>query len=81
MPAKAESKSGPATRSTNADKHPGEVHNATKRKRWTKLEIEHNKALKEAAQAEKKRQREERIQCIAALEEELAVEDTNAEQV
>ena len=65
-----------ATRTTNADQHPGRV--VPIRKRRTKAEMARDNALKEEKKAEKTRQRSKSVACVAELEDRMAIEDAGA---
>lgn len=66
-----------ATRSTNANQHPGQI--VPIRKRRTKAEMERDKALQEEKKAEKRRQQNKGIERIAELEDQMAIDDASAE--
>ena len=67
-----------ATRSTNANQHPGRV--VPVRKRHTKAEMERDKALQEEKKIPKKRcQQNKGIEHIAELEDQMAIDDASAE--
>ena len=66
-----------ATRTTNADQHPGQV--VPIRKRRTKAEMARDKALADEKKAEKKRQKTKGIARIAELEDQMAIDDAGAE--
>jgi hypothetical protein len=66
-----------ATRTANADQHPGLVLKT--RKRHTKAEIARDKALEEEQKAKKMSQKNKGIQRVAELEDQMAIDDANAE--
>jgi len=66
-----------ATRTTNANQHPGRA--VPIRKRRTKAEMARDKALLEEKKAEKKRQQTKGIERIAELEDRMAIDDAGAE--
>ena len=65
------------TRAINADQHPGRVDQT--RKRRTKAEIARDNALKEEKKAEKNRQQTKGVARIADLEDQMAIDDAEAE--
>lgn len=65
-----------ATRSTNANQHPGLL---PKRPRRTKEEMARDRALLEEKKAENKRQQDKGIERIAELEDRMAIDDAGAE--
>lgn len=67
------------TRATNVNQHPGLVQVQQKRKRRTKEEIAHDKALQEEKKNEKKRKQTKSIALIANLEDQMAIDDAGAE--
>lgn len=71
------SRGRPATRSTNANQHPGQVFQT--RKRRTRDEMDRDKALQEEKKEQKKRQQTKGITHIAALEDRMAVDDANTD--
>jgi hypothetical protein len=62
-----------ATRSSNADRHPGSL--VPKRKRRTKEEMNQARAAEQAAKDEKARLKKEKVDRIAALEDKMATDD------
>ena len=69
---------GPATRTrtTNVDQHPGLA--VPVRRRRTKEEMACDKARLEEQKAKKKRQQTQGIECIAELEDRMAIDDAGA---
>lgn len=67
-----------ATRATNSDQHPGRVDQQF-RKRRTKAEIARDNALQEEKKEQKNRQQTKSITRIAELEDQMAIDDANAE--
>jgi hypothetical protein len=66
-----------ATRAKNSDQHPGQI--VKMRKRRTRVEIDRDNALQEEKKAQKKRQTTKGITRIAALEDQMAVDDASAD--
>jgi hypothetical protein len=66
-----------STRPTNADQHPGRV--IQKRKRRTKEEIARDNEFLQNKRDEKWRQQTEGIERVAELEDQMAIDDANAE--
>jgi hypothetical protein len=65
------------TRTTNANTHPGNLVNATTRKRRSKAQIAADNAAKAAKEAEKKKVAENNLKRVAGLEKSIAEEDAN----
>ena len=65
------------TRTTNANIHPGNLVNATTRKRRTKAQIVADNAAKAAREAKKEKVAEDNLKRIAGLEKSIAEEDAN----
>jgi hypothetical protein len=66
-----------ATRTSNADKHPGLQG---KRKRRTKAEMDEDRQLKAEEKERKKSDNEKKIARIAVLENKMAVEDVETRE-
>jgi hypothetical protein len=65
------------TRAKNANQHPGQT--APVRKRHTKEEMAQDRALEQQKKDEKKRLQTKGIKRIAEIEDQMAVDDANAE--
>jgi hypothetical protein len=65
----------PATRATNADKHPGRI---VKRARRTKAEMEQERENLRQEKEAIVRKKDEEITRVARLEDQMAIEDVNA---
>jgi len=65
------------TRTTNSSIHPGDLVNATTRKRRTKAQIAADNAAKAAQEAAKKKVTKDNLERVAVLEKSIAEEDAN----
>jgi hypothetical protein len=65
----------PATRAKNANQHPGRIEQS--RRRCTKAEMVHNRALQEAKKEAVKKRKDKGIAHVAQLEDKMAIYEAN----